>query len=91
MQVKFVGIVKRVKDWDVNGKTGEVLPPDKVTHQVTFFDRKTGGDVVITFPAGYGPFEVGQELTVEAEVQPYIKNYNNALQALPLPDKPSKK
>lgn len=82
MQVKFIGIVKEIKDWNTD-KEGHPLPADKVTSQITFFDRKTGGDVTITFPAGHG-LTVGEDVEMEAEVKPQIRNYKLSLYAQPV-------
>ena len=93
MKLQFTGIVRDIKEWDKDKKTGELLPVDKVRCQVTFMDRGTGGDVVITFPHGHG-YIIGQEVEVKTEVKPQVQNFRLALYAvtnLPEPAAPSKK
>ena len=81
MRLQFTGIVRDIKEWDKDKKTGELLPLDKVRCQVTFMDRGTGGDVVITFPHGHG-YTVGQEVEVKTEVKPQVQNFRLALYAV---------
>ncbi|MCK6566979.1 MAG: hypothetical protein HUU12_02510 [Anaerolineales bacterium] len=82
MQVSFIGIVRDIKDWNKD-KDGNPLPPDRVTSQITFLDRETGGDVVITFPHNHG-FTIGQDVNIKAAiVKPSIRNYKLALYAQP--------
>jgi gluconate kinase len=82
MNLKFVGIVREVKDWTTD-RDGNQLPADKVTSQITFLDRPTGGDVVITFPAGHG-YKVDQDVNIDIVVKPQIKNYKLQLYAQPV-------
>lgn len=89
MKLEIVGIVKEVKDWDTD-KQGVRLPPEKVTSQVTFFDRETGGDLVVNFHAGHG-LAVGQDVSIKAVVKPVIRNYKLALYAQPAADEKSPK
>jgi hypothetical protein len=82
MQISFKGIVREIKNWEKD-KDGNVLPPEKVTCQITFLDRETGGDVVITFPHDHG-FSVGQDVDIKnALVKPQIRNFKLALYAQP--------
>lgn len=82
MQVSFTGIVREIKDWETD-KQGNVLPPEKVTTQITFLDRETGGDVVITFPHDHG-FVVGQDVQIKnALVKPVLRNFKLSLYAQP--------
>jgi hypothetical protein len=77
MKVQFRGIVRDIKNWDTNQK-GEPLAPEKVTSQILFLDRDSGGDVSLTYPAGHG-LAVGQEVTVDAVVKPAIRNFRLTL------------
>lgn len=79
MKLQIVGIVREVKDWDTD-KDGHPLPVDRVTSQVTIFDRETGGDVVVNFHAGHG-LGVGQDVEIKAEVKPVIRNFKLSLYA----------
>jgi len=73
MQIEFVGIVREVKDWNTD-KNGVALPADKVTSQILFMDKDSGGDVSLTYPAGHG-LKVGQDVTVKAVVKPVVRNF----------------
>ncbi|NOH00633.1 MAG: hypothetical protein HND47_00985 [Chloroflexi bacterium] len=82
MQISFKGIVRDIKNWEKD-KDGNTLPPEKVTCQITFLDRETGGDVVITFPHDHG-FSIGQDVDIKhALVKPQIRNFKLALYAQP--------
>lgn len=77
MKVQFQGIVREIKDWDTNQK-GEKLAPDKVTSQVLFLDRDSGGDVSLTYPVGHG-LSVGQDAKVDVVVKPAVRNFRLTL------------
>lgn len=77
MKVQFKGIVREIKNWDTNQK-GEPLPPEKVTSQILFLDRETGGDVSLTYPAGHG-LQVGQDVAVDVVAKPAIRNFRLTL------------
>ncbi len=77
MNVGFTGIVREVKDWDTD-KNGVALPKDKITSQILFMDRDSGGDVSLTYPVGHG-LKVGQELKVDAFVKPVYRNFKLTL------------
>lgn len=82
MQISFKGIVREIKNWELD-KDGNPLEPDKVTCQITFLDRETGGDVVVTFPHDHG-FTIGQDVDIKgAIVKPQIRNYRLSLYAQP--------
>lgn len=90
MQVSFTGIVREIKPWELD-KDKRPLPPEKITHQITFLDRSTGGDVVIVFPPTHS-FVVGEDVEVKTQVKPQIMNYRlslravlNPVEAAPLP------
>lgn len=82
MKLELVGIVREIKDWDKD-RDGVRLSPDKVVSQITFFDRETGGDVVVNFHAGHG-LAVGQDVVIKAQVKPVIRNYKLSLYAQPI-------
>ncbi|KXK14399.1 MAG: hypothetical protein UZ14_CFX002001164 [Chloroflexi bacterium OLB14] len=82
MNVKFTGIVREIKDWNTNQK-GEALPPEKVTSQILFLDRETGGDISLTYPAGHG-LKVGQDVTVDVVVKSSIRNFRLTLYVQPV-------
>lgn len=99
MQVQFTGIVREIKDWTTD-KDGKILPPEKVTSQITFLDRETGGDVVMTYPHDHG-LSVGQDVNIKVLVKPQLRNFklslyvqpvNTPAQAIPNvePEKPKK-
>ncbi|MDP2778185.1 MAG: hypothetical protein Q8O48_11135 [Anaerolineales bacterium] len=73
MNVGFTGIVREVKDWETD-KNGAALPKEKVTSQILFMDKDSGGDVSLTYPAGHG-LKIGQELRVEVFVKPVYRNF----------------
>ena len=78
MKVSIVGaIVKDVKDWTTD-RSGKELSLDKVTSQITLFDRESGGDVSLTFPSGHG-LVVGQDVTAEYVVRPVYNNFKLSL------------
>lgn len=96
MKIDFIGIVREIKTWDKD-KDGNTLPAEKITDQITFLDRTTGGDIVITFPQGHG-YITGADVNVKTEVKPVIRNFKlalyavvNAVEAAPLPPKPEEK
>lgn len=83
MQVTFTGIVREIKNWEKD-KDGNLLPPERVTCQITFLDRETGGDVVLTYPHDHG-FSVGQDVTIKSvQVKPQIRNFKLALYVQPV-------
>lgn len=82
MKVSFNAVVREMKDW-TEDKQGNLLPPDKITTQITFLDRETGGDVVITFPHDHG-FVTGQDVKLDLVVKPAIRNYKLSLYAQPV-------
>jgi len=77
MQVEFTGIVRELKDWE-NDQKGNPLPREKVTTQVLFMDKDSGGDVSLTYPAGHG-LKIGQELRVSVFTKPVYRNFKLTL------------
>lgn len=78
MKLVLVGaIVKDVKDWTTD-RSGKELPADKVTSQVTLFDRESGGDLSLTLPAGHG-LVVGHDVSAEYAVRPVYNNFKLSL------------
>lgn len=73
MQLAFVGIVREVKDWNTD-KNGVALAPEKVTSQILFMDKDSGGDVSLTYAAGHG-LKVGQDVKVDVFVKPVYRNF----------------
>lgn len=82
MLLEFTGIVREIKDW-TKDKDGNPLAPDKVTSQITFLDRETGGDVVVTYPHDHG-LAVGQDVKVKVTVKPQLRNYKLSLYVQPV-------
>jgi len=82
MKVKFTGIVREIKVWDTD-KDKKPLPPEKWTDQITFLDRETGGDVVITFPHDHN-YKVGPDYEVDLLVKPQVRNFKLSLYAQPV-------
>lgn len=81
MQLQFSGFVREIKDWNTD-KNGVALPPEKVTSQILFLDKETGGDVSLTYLAGHG-LKVGQEVAVNVAVKPAVRNFKLSLYVQP--------
>ena len=86
MKVQFVGIVREIKECNTD-KEGKPLPPEKVTSQISFLDRATGGDVTMTYPVGHG-LATGQDVEIDVEVKPVLRNFKLSLYVIGSTPKP---